>query len=439
MTDRPEPPRAAFATVPGDDYGMTYYDVPLPDDAAGASGSGFKTFVPGGDPLDDGPHVSRRQDGWSAANQRSFLEGLAEGHGVDAAARRVGLSAASAYAFRRTAKGAAFALGWRAATLVARDSIAETLLVRALEGTVDTIVRGETVITRHKYDNRLALSLLARLDRQAESAPDADAKAACLVAQEFDAYLNLVGQDAGPARAGLFLARRCAVLGGDGQGVDGAGQGGGMRGGGPDLYPIYALAAADRFLRTGVATAAEVDIADLDPAARSGWTAEQWARAEAAGLVAIAAPAATDDDIAAASQQSQHSPDDDDDDDEDGEDVTMWQCAKTDEWRTNFPPPADFLGFEQGDFGTEDYQRELDAYEQGCMDDAAAFELAQRRRAEGEARDRYFAAIRTAIYGADLGVEREGQGGDSAEQAPAETVEPTKQPGSADDQDAPPA
>ncbi len=224
MNDRPEPPRPAFATVPGDDYGMTYYDVPLPDDAPAAPG--FSTFVPGGDPLhDDGPHVSRRQDGWSAANQRSFLEALAEGHGVDAAARRVGLSAASAYAFRRTAKGAAFALGWRAASMVAREFIAETLLVRAIEGSVDTIVRGETVITRHRYDNRLALALLARLDRQVEAAPHADAKAAGLVAQEFEAYLDLVGQDAGPARAGLFLARRSAALD--------AGQGGA-----PDLAPI---------------------------------------------------------------------------------------------------------------------------------------------------------------------------------------------------------
>lgn len=431
MTDRPETPRPAFATVPGDDYGMTYYDVPLPDDApaAAAAKPEFSTFVPGGDPLHDGPHVSRRQDGWSAANQRSFLEGLAEGHGVDAAACRVGLSAASAYAFRRTAKGAAFALGWRAATLVARDSIAETLLVRALEGTVDTIVRGETVITRHKYDNRLALSLLARLDRQAENAPDADARAAGLVAQEFEAYLDLVGQDAGPARAGLFLARRAAALGTEGE----AGQG-------LDLYPIYALAAADRFVRTGVGTAAEVDIADLDPAARAGWTAEQWARAEAAGLIALAAPnddgADPDAETAAASQHSQHSPDRDPSDggSSDGDDV-LWQRAKDDAWRTSFPPPADFDGDEAGEYGSEDYQRDLDAYEQGVMDDAAAFDLANRRRVEGEARDRYFAGIRTAIYGADSGVAR----CEAAEHAPAETVEPTKQPGSDDDQSAPPA
>ena len=59
---------------------------------------------------DETPLLSwRRADGWSAANQRLFLEAIAEGHGVEAATMRVGLSAASAYAFRRTAKGAAFA------------------------------------------------------------------------------------------------------------------------------------------------------------------------------------------------------------------------------------------------------------------------------------------------------------------------------------------
>ncbi len=417
MNDRPEPPRPAFATVPGDDYGMTYYDVPLPDDAPAAPG--FSTFVPGGDPLhDDGPHVSRRQDGWSAANQRSFLEALAEGHGVDAAARRVGLSAASAYAFRRTAKGAAFALGWRAAALVARECIAETLLVRALEGTVDTIVRGETVVTRHRYDNRLALALLARLDRQVEAAPHADAKAAGLVAQEFEAYLDLVGQDAGPARAGLFLAQRSAALE--------PGQGGA-----PYLAPIYALAAADRFVRTGVGTAAEIDVGDLDPAARAGWTAEQWARAEAAGLIAIAAPADPADEAGLASQLSQHSPEE--------EDPALWHSAEARAWRTRFPPPAGFDGFEEGDFGDFHYQRELDAYEQGCVDDAEAFDLANRRRVEGAERDRYFAAIRAEVYGESAGGEGGADQSGDAEHPPAETVEDPQQPGSDDDQSAPPA
>ena len=236
-----------------------------------------ETFLPESDdedlsaPRGDGP-FSRRLDGWSAAHQRRFLEAIGEGHGVEAACRCVGLSATSAYAFRRTAKGAAFALGWRAASLVAREAIAETLLVRALEGQVDTYVRADgTSVTRHRHDNRLAMSLLARLDRQVEAAPDADVRAAKLVAQDFPAFLDLVTRDEGPARAGLFLARRAGGLLGDDLADDAENA--------SDLAPIYALAIADRLVRTGVATAGEVPVDDLDPTARDGWTAEQWQRA----------------------------------------------------------------------------------------------------------------------------------------------------------------
>ncbi|MEH3104384.1 MAG: hypothetical protein PGN12_10805 [Sphingomonas phyllosphaerae] len=281
---------------------------------------------------------SRRHDGWSATNQRTFLEAIAEGHGVDAACARVGLSATSAYAFRRTAKGAAFALGWRAASLVAREVVAETLMVRALHGQTDTYTRADgTTVTRHRHDNRLAMSLLARLDRQVEATPDTDVKAARLVAQEFDAYLDLVAQDAGPARAGLFLAQRCGTLAADAESA-------------ADLAPLYALAAADRFVRTGHATAADVPVADLDPAQRQHWTAEQWVRAEAAGLVAFAAPPAPDA-PPPASQLSQHSPPVEDD--------PVWWDEDVGEWRTAFPPPDDFLGEWESEPAAPDYERSL--------------------------------------------------------------------------------
>jgi hypothetical protein len=400
------PPRGpAFATVPGhdyaadraDDYGLTFTDVP----------PAARTFRPEQEAF----AASRRQDGWSAANQRAFLEALAEGHGVDSAARRVGLSAASAYAFRRTAKGATFALGWRAAAIVAREAIAETLLVRALEGTVDTIVRGETVVTRHKYDSRLALALLARLDRQVESAPDPDAKAARLVAQEFDAFLDVVGRGEGSARAGLFLASRTDHLG------DGAG----------DLQPLYALAAADRLVRTGVATAAEVDITDLDPAHRAEWTAEQWARAEAAGLVALAPPPPPPEPAkpAPAPQHSQHS----------DEDPPVWFDEETEEWRTRFPPRPDFDGEEEGQYGDECYERTLDDAELGCIEDKIALEVSELRGVETAERDRWFARLQAATFPPEdrTPIAR------NAEHAPGETVDPAKQPGSDHDQSAPPA
>lgn len=282
---------------------------------------------------------------------------------------RVGLSAASAYAFRRTAKGAAFALGWRAASLLARDAIAETLLVRALEGQVTTIVRADgSIQTRHHHDNGLCMRLLARLDRQVETAPDADVKAARLVAQEFDAFLDLVARDEGPARAGLFLARRAPALTKDG--TDPA----------YDLAPIYALAAADRFARTGVATAGEVDVSDLDPAARADWTADQWQRAEAAGLLALAAPAA--EKAVSEPQLSQHSP-------AHAAEVPIWWSDDAGEYRTSFAPPDGFDGDENGAFGDADYDRALSDHEAAIIaeDDAAAAAAGPNGPAE---RDAYF-------------------------------------------------
>lgn len=321
-------------------------------------------------------HASRRQDGWSAANQRAFLEAIAEGRGVDAACLAVGLSASSAYAFRRTAKGAAFSLGWRAASLVARDVVAETLMVRALEGQVETIVRADgSSVTRHRYDNRLAMSLLARLDRQVEATPDADVKAARLVAQEFDAFLDLVGKDEGPARAGLFLARR----------ADGLGEGA-TAASAHDLAPIYALAAADRLVRTGVATAAEIDIADLDPTARDDWTAEQWRRADAAGLFALATPAVAAD-TAPVSQHSQHSPADLE---------PVWWDEGAEEWRPSFPPPAGFEGQQSCRPGHEDYERTLTAEEERLIEWEAAHRDAAVATGNAQERDAFFAALRAA-------------------------------------------
>ena len=267
---------------------------------------------------------------WTPANQRRFLELVAEGNTARYAAYCIGLSAQSAYAFRRTARGQAFDLGWRAASLLARDGIADELLERAIRGQTETVTRDNgSEITRLRYDNRLAMSLLSRLDRQVETASDADTAAARLVAGAFDAYLDLVEKDGGPARAGLFLARRSPPT------EDAR-----------DLDPIRALAAADRFARAGSATAAEVDIADLDPARRGAWTADQWSRAEAAGLVALAPPPREEPE----STRQPCQPVD--------EFEPVWEDDEHG-WVTDAPPPADFDGEEEGEYGDDDYYRTL--------------------------------------------------------------------------------
>jgi hypothetical protein len=281
-----------------------------------------------------------RHDGWTPDRQRDFLERIADGYTVGVACRIVGMTPGSAYALRRRAGGAVFALGWRAANLVARDHVAERLLARAMDGQTETITRADgSVVERHRYDNRLACSMLARLDREADSAGPADAAAARLIAGEFDAYLDLVAKDAGPARAGVFVAARL---------TDSARA---------DLEPVEALARADRFHRTGAALAAEVDIADLDLDHRDDWTADQWQRAFAAGLLTVAANtvATREDSILDARGDAGSCYDADADPDDYG---PVWIDASEDRWWTSFPPPDDFYGRERGSPEDDGYQRE---------------------------------------------------------------------------------
>lgn len=291
--------------------------------------------------------ASQRSDGWTPARQKRFLEAIADGCTVEAACALVGLSVGSAYAFRRRAAGAAFALGWRGAVLVARDTVADALLTRALDGQVDVISRPDgSTITRHRYDNRLAAGLLARLDRQAEGLGDADTTAARMVAGEFDAYLAQLEHAAAPAAAGLFLARRT-----------------GDTGDARDLAPVLALASADRFARLGVATADQVPVADCLAADRADWTADQWRRAEAAGLVRLAAeppetpsepllPLHVDEPDAPATLGDR-----------------IWFDDLRDRWCTDFPPLDDFDGIEDAVFGEDGYSRSLTDYERAAIGD----------------------------------------------------------------------
>ena len=315
--------------------------------------------------------ASRRADGWTAARQRAFCELIATGVSIEHAARAQGLSASSAYGFRNSAKGAAFNIGWTAAHLLQRQRLADTVSARVFDGQTVTITRPDgSTVERHFHDNRLAMNVLARLDRIAAaqgSDTTPENQAARLAAAEWDRFLDIMGD--GPARAGLFLAART-------DGRDGA----------PEVAAIGALARADLYARTGAGTLAEVDVGDLDPAARARWTAEQWARAEAAGLLVLA-PATGSESGDGAPQHSQHSPDAD-------ADEPVWWCEEAEAWRTSFPPPEDFDGEEEGRYGDEDYARELTEDEEDAADARAALETpaaAAARIAHVQARDAWFA------------------------------------------------
>lgn len=136
-----------------------------------------------------------RADGWSPARQRHFLETLAATGVITTACDAVHISHRAAYALRIRRDGAAFRLGWDAAILIARARLADDLLARALNGHEEVIRKDADAgeITRHRHDNRLAMSMLSRLDRMADNPPEgSDAALARVVAQDFAAYLDML-------------------------------------------------------------------------------------------------------------------------------------------------------------------------------------------------------------------------------------------------------
>lgn len=132
-----------------------------------------------------------RRDGWTPALKARFLAVLSETGNARLAARRCELSAQSAYVQRR--RDAAFARGWAAALLLARDHGAQVLAERAIEGVEEQIYyRGELVGTRRRYDARLLLAHIARLDRLADDA------AAGEDAARFDELLAVIAGEGVP-------------------------------------------------------------------------------------------------------------------------------------------------------------------------------------------------------------------------------------------------
>jgi hypothetical protein len=108
------------------------------------------------------PHTS-----WTDARKVAFLHYLSEKGDVRAACARVGMSRTSAYLLRR--RDRVFAQGWGAALVVARGHVEDVLATRALDGVEEAVFyHGEQVAVRRRYDSRLLLAHLARLDRLAD-------------------------------------------------------------------------------------------------------------------------------------------------------------------------------------------------------------------------------------------------------------------------------
>jgi hypothetical protein len=137
------------------------------------------------------PVPTTRHDGWTAARKVQFLEALAQDGSVCSACARVGLSREAAYRLRR--REPLFDRAWSAAQLQAREIVGEVLGTRAINGIEEEIwYRGKVLGTRRRYDTRLLLAHMARLDKLAEN------RRAVGDAQRFDELLACVAGEPVP-------------------------------------------------------------------------------------------------------------------------------------------------------------------------------------------------------------------------------------------------
>lgn len=125
-----------------------------------------------------------------------FCDQLAHHGNVRLAAKAAGVSPQTAYRARRSCPD--LAACWDAALVLARDVAEQVLADRALNGVEEAVYyHGEEVATRRRYDSRLLLAHLARLDRQAERE-----EAQALAGQFDDALVKLeAGERVVPAPA----------------------------------------------------------------------------------------------------------------------------------------------------------------------------------------------------------------------------------------------
>lgn len=131
-------------------------------------------------------HHTARRDGWTAARKVRFLDHLAAKGTVRGACRVAGMSAEAAYRLRR--RDTLFARGWNAALALAQQGCSDTLATRAIDGIEEDIwFRGELVGTRTRFDSRLLLAHLARLDRLVETHPAGEDM------HRFDELLAIIG------------------------------------------------------------------------------------------------------------------------------------------------------------------------------------------------------------------------------------------------------
>ena len=107
----------------------------------------------------------RRHDGWTPERQHDFIQALAESGCVEAACRRVGMTASGAYRLRARPDAAIFRQAWDIALDYAVRRLSDAAFSRALHGVATPIFyRGEQVGERRRFDERLTMFLLRYRD-----------------------------------------------------------------------------------------------------------------------------------------------------------------------------------------------------------------------------------------------------------------------------------
>ena len=247
--------------------------------------------------------------GWTPERKRLFHQTLAESGVVLEAARAAGMSAHAAYALRN--RDPLFDAGWEAALTLARRRLVDDLYARAVNGVVEQVYRGGVKVgERHRYDNRLSMAVLTRLDARLDRA-EARGDAHLRVARRWDDYLDALGADRADEAQELLAA--------------------------PEPEPEEIAE-----------TAQHCDLHDVEEVEMDEDDEETRALHFYNGMSA-------------------------------------WQEHGV--WWTDFPPPDDFDGEEDGEWGVDDdYRRELTPDEQAVYDAQAAADIAEARRL----RDLYF-------------------------------------------------
>lgn len=134
-----------------------------------------------------------RHDGWTPEKKRLFLERFAECGVMVEACEAAGMSARAAYNLRD--RDPLFAAGLEAAAVKARGPLADEAYSRARNGVVERIYKdGVVVAERHRYDNRLTMAVLARLDSRIDRAEEKGAAHLALVSR-WDEFLDSVAED----------------------------------------------------------------------------------------------------------------------------------------------------------------------------------------------------------------------------------------------------